>query len=154
MEASQMVQDKLTDDPDGDIERELEQKLELAERRVRVLRAALIAARGANPPPQPHGDGPESRRWIRKSGKPMRPIEVMLILLRERNGEMPTGELYNKLVEGGAFRGKANPDTAFRLSIKLNVKLGKIAQANADGRNIKDIDDAEPPFVGVTKLKK
>jgi hypothetical protein len=137
-------------EPDGDIERELEQKLEAAERRVKALRAALIAYRGANPPVESTLTSPESRRFIRKSGKPMRPIEAILILLRESNGEMPTEELYAKTVEGGAFRGKGNPESAFRLSIKINVDKKKIAQTDAEGRNIKDIDDVERPFPGVT----
>jgi hypothetical protein len=149
-----MVPDKETDDHDGNIERELEQKLEAAERRVKSLRAALIAYRGANPPVESPLTSPESRRFIRKSGKPTRPIEAILILLRESNGEMSTEELYAKTVEGGAFRSKGNPESAFRLSIKTNVRLGKIAQSDADGRNVKDIDDVERPFVGVTRLKK
>jgi hypothetical protein len=149
-----MIPDKETDDHDGNIERELEQKLEDAERRVKALRAALIAYRGANPPVESPLTSPESRRFIRKSGKPMRPIEAILILLRENHGEMPTEELYAKTSEGGAFRGKGNPESAFRLSIKINVDKKKIVQSDADGRNIKDIDDAMRPFPGVTRIKK
>jgi hypothetical protein len=151
MEASLMVQEGLTDDPDGSIEREIEQQLEIAERRVKRLRAALIAYRGANPPVEPLSDT-ESRRWLRKSGKPMRPIEVMLILLR--SGEIPTKELYAQMVEGGCFRGKANPESAFRLSIKLNVKLGKIIQTDAGGLPVEELDAAPAPLAGVTRLKK
>jgi hypothetical protein len=148
--AKNMAPERSTDDPDGNIERELEQKLELAERRVKALRAALIAFRGANPPVEPPLVSPESRQFIRKSGKPWRPIEAILKLLRDRNGEMPTDELYGKMVEGGAFRNKAKPESAFRLSIKINIDKKKIAQTDSDGRNIKDIDDVERPFPGVT----
>jgi hypothetical protein len=66
---------------------------------------------------------------------------------------MPTDDLYANMVEGGAFRGKADPETAFRLSIKINVRNKTITQTDADGRSIKDIDDAEPPFVGVTRAE-
>jgi hypothetical protein len=138
-------------EPDGDIERELEQKLEAAERRVKALRAALIAYRGANPPVDPTHASPESRRFIRKSGMPMRPIEAIKIILRERNGEMPTDELYEKLEQGGCFLGKEeDPKVSFRRSIKVNISEGTIAQTDSSGRNVKDIDDVERPFPGVT----
>lgn len=84
----------------------------------------------------------------------MRPIEVMLTLLRERNGEMPTSELYELMEAGGCFLSKRHPHSAFCLSIKLNVRLGKIAQTDAAGREIKEdeIMAMGPPFPGVTKL--
>jgi hypothetical protein len=149
---SVMVSERSIEDPDRDIERQLEQELETLERRATKVRAALMAYRSANPPDE--SGTPESRRWIRKSGKPMRPIEVMLILLNEHGGSMKTNELFAKMEEGGAFRGKRNPESAFRLSIATNVRLDKITQTDARGRSIAEILDVRAPFAGVTKLKK
>jgi hypothetical protein len=123
----------------------LEEDLARTERQAMALRAAISSYAG---------DHPEALRWQRNNGKPMRPIEVMEILLREHGGELPTGELYEKLVEGGAFRHKANPESAFRLSIQINIRNKRITQTDAEGRNIKDIDFSGPPFPGVTRLTK
>lgn len=147
-----MVPERPIDDPERDIEHQLEQELETLERRAAKVRAALLGWRSANPPDE--SGSPESRRWIRKSGKPMRPIEAGLILLADNGGSMKTNELFSKLKEGGAFHGKRNPESAFRLSIATNVREGKITQTDARGRSIEKIVDIRPPFAGVTKLVK
>jgi hypothetical protein len=149
---SVMVSERPIEESDWDIERQLEQELETLERRATKVRAALMAWRSANLPDE--SGTPESRRWIRKSGKPMRPIEVMLILLSENGGSMKTNELFTKMEEGGAFRGKRNPESAFRLSIATNVRLEKIVQTDGRGRSIEEILDLRAPFAGVTKLVK
>ena len=83
----------------------------------------------------------------------MRPIEVLLGLLSERNGEIPTRELYELMESGGCFFGKNRPDTAFRLSIDTNVRLGKIVQSDAAGNVIEKMNK-KAPIAGTTRLKK
>ena len=84
----------------------------------------------------------------------MRPIEAMLTLLNENGGSMKTDELFTKVEEGGAFRGKRNPESAFRASISQNVKEKTIVQTDARGLSIPKILDVRAPFPGVTKLAK
>jgi hypothetical protein len=53
-------------------------------------------------------------------------IETIIALLRERNGEMPTKELFALVLSLREFPGKRTPESRFRTSLKLGVKNGRI----------------------------
>jgi hypothetical protein len=120
----------------GDVFECLKRELEKTEERALRLRAAIAGYESAieSPPPQQPGGLPESQRWLSSNGKPMRPIEAMETLLQEHQGEMPTKELFDLLVSGGAFNGKKRSSASyFKSSIGRNVGLGKITQVDASG---------------------
>jgi hypothetical protein len=145
----------------GDVLESLKRELDRTERHAQGLRAAIAgyeAAIESLPPLRPEGN-PESRRWLRSNGKPMRPIEAIEQLLREHQGEMPTEELFDLLVSGGVFNGKGKPASAFKLSIHLNMKLDKLIQIDANGKELtaKEVKDLKPPssiLPGYTRLKR
>jgi hypothetical protein len=144
----------------GDILESLKRELDRIERHAQGLRGAIAGYEAAieSRPPLPEGSL-ESRRWRRSNGKPVRPIEAMEELLGEHQGEMPTQELFDLLVSGGAFYGKGNPASAFKLSIHLNMKLDRLIQIDANGKELtaKEVQDLKPPsaiFPGITRLKR
>lgn len=102
-------------------------------------------------------EAPESRRFTRKNGARMRPLRAILIALRERNSEMPTRELFDVLVAGGAFQDltKWEPETSFRTSLLMNVRNGNIVQTDAAGNLIEE--DAITnliPISGTTRIRR
>jgi hypothetical protein len=138
---------------DWDVRESLRKKLDYHEREARRLRSALAGYDAELDIVLLPGDARQPMmRWLRKNGKPMRPIEVMGVLLREHGGELPTMELYALMEAGGAFQGKGNPESAFKLSIKTNVRLGKIVQLDPAGNQIENISPTSP-ILGITRLK-
>jgi hypothetical protein len=145
---------------DGDVLECLKRELEKTEERARGLRAAIAGYERAveGPPPQHPTGPPESRRFLRRNGKPMRPIEAMETLLPKHQGQMNTKELYDLLESGGAFTGKGNPESAFKLSIQINVEGERISQVDASGKElsrqeIKKLELRSSLFPGMTKMK-
>jgi hypothetical protein len=145
----------------------LKRDLEKTERRARALRAAIAAyeAESGNiTPPQPTVSK-EPGRFLRRNGKPMRPFDVMEILLGEHQGKMPTKDLFDLTESGGAFAGKGDPESAFNLSIQRNVYFNKLIQIDANGKEltveeikqtwqkIKHLGSPSLRFPGITKLK-
>jgi hypothetical protein len=96
---------------------------------------------------------PESRRWLRSNGKPVRPIEAMESLLQEHQGEMPSKELFDRLVSGGAFNRKSLPEARFKESIKTDIKDGF---ASGEEMSAEEIWLKSPSaiFPVVTRLKR
>jgi hypothetical protein len=139
--------------------RELARKqLEHHEREARRLRNILAAYDSEDDIPSQEGKRKSMMRWLRKNGKPMRPFDVIRIILREHGGEMPTIALYELMDSGGASEGKGNPESAFKLSIQTNVKLDKLIQVDDRGKEMtwQEIQDLEPPtaiLTGITRLK-
>jgi hypothetical protein len=95
----------------------------------------------------------------------MRPIEAMEILLGEHQGKMPTEDLFDLTESGGAFTDKEDPESAFNLSIHTNVRLNKLIQIDANGKEltveeikqtwkkIRHLGSPSLRFPGITKLK-
>jgi hypothetical protein len=77
---------------DGDILESLKRDLERTERHARGLPAAIAGYEAVikGPPPQQPEGVPESHRWLRGNGKPIRLIDAIETLLQEHQGEMPT----------------------------------------------------------------
>jgi hypothetical protein len=142
----------------GDVLESLKKELDRTQRHAQGLRAAIAAYEAKIGPLLPPDGTPESRRWLRNNGKPVRPIEAIETLLQQHQGEMPTGKLFDLLASGGAFSRKRNPESAFKMSIHINVKLGKISQVDASGREMswEEIMDLTLPSAilsGITRLK-
>jgi hypothetical protein len=116
--------------------------------------AALAALNGHLPPESQR----TPRRFIKQSGKPVRPIEAIETLLSEHGEGMLTGTLYELMRAGGCFDAKRNPPSAFKLSVSSNVGLGKIVQLDARGKKLtkeelKRIKQPTAIFSGTTKLR-